>query len=392
MKLKNKIIRLRKNDPYIKSAQIARELNVSRSYVTDVLKKNNLDTVAEKPPERYKECITCSELILPSLAFKGSNRSVKFFCNYKCYDAYANPTLICKACGKQFQRSRKRIKQNERNKLEGTYCSDECYQIGRVPVRPPVDVEPQRTDIGCTINELLGISHEKHEDIQKLHTTHGITMNYTKRINENKYLHPYFTEGREEFNLRKLIIKHFDKFLIFKNLKVLDKEVRLPNTGRIDILLQNKLNNKLVPVELKFKGESKLRSQIMTYINHLKETQGYTLNNKDYHGLDCERGIIITGDVRYAVDISLVNDPVDVYEWDIDEGGLNFYPYESMTKIVSYCFDQALMENKAYKILKDAVSSGEELNYAQLGKDLFKNPATKKTIGRLFAADFENSV
>ena len=343
MKTKNKIIRLRKNNPYITSAAIANTLGITRQSVHKVLVKNNLPTRAAEPPE---ECTTCSESILPSLSFKNHG---KIFCNAECHEAYANPTLVCEVCKKQFQRTRKRVKQNKRHKLEGTYCSTECYQTSRAPV----DVEAQRTN---TVNELLGIDNK---DIQELHTTHGITMNYTKRINEEKYLHPCFTEGRErgwqdETTLRKLIIEHFYKFLIFKNFKVLDEEVYLPNTGRIDILLQNKLNNKLVPVELKFKGESKLRSQIMTYINHLKETQGYTLKNKNYQGLDCERGIIITGDVRYAVDISLVNDPVDVYEWDIDEGGLNFYPYESMTKIISHCFDKAF---------------------------------TKKTMGRLFAAE-----
>ena len=356
MKTKNKIIRLRENDPYIKSAQIARLVKADTSYVRRVLLKNNLPTIAKERPEEYKECNTCGDLIVPSLAFKNHG---KVFCNVKCHEAYANPTLVCEVCEKQFQRTRKRVNQNERNKLEGTYCSNECYRTGRVPVRAPVNTELRRTDIGCTINELLGIDNK---DIEELHTTHGITMNYTKRINENKYLQPCFTQGREETNLRDLIIEHFNKFLIFKNLKVLAKEVRLPNTGRVDILLQNKLNNKLVPVELKFKGESKLRSQIMTYVNHLKETQGHTLNNKNYHGLDCERGIIITGDVRYAVDISLVNDPVDIYEWDIDEGGLNFYPYQSITKIVSHCFDKALMEAKAYKALTDK----GEINYSQM--------------------------
>ncbi len=349
MKIKNKVVRLRQNNPFLSSSEIARIVKADTSYVRRVLLKNNLPTIAEKNPEEHEECPACGESILPSLSFKNHG---KVFCNAECHEAYANPTLVCKACGKQFQRTRKRVNQNERYKLEGTYCSKECYQTSRAPV----NTEPRRTDIGCTVNELLGIDNK---DIEELHTTHGITMNYTKRINEKKYLHPCFTEGRErgwkeETSLKKLIIEHFNKFLIFKNFKVLNEEVSLPNAGRVDILLQSELNNKLVPVELKFKGETKLRSQIMTYVNYLKETQGYTLKNKDYHGLDCERGIIITGDVRYAVDISLINDPVDIYEWDIDEAGLNFYPYESMTKIISHCFDKAF---------------------------------TKKTRGRLFAAE-----
>jgi len=133
----------------------------------------------------------------------------------------------------------------------------------------------------------------------------------------------------------------------------------------------------------------------MTYVNYLKETQGYTLDNKDLWGLDCVKGIIITGQVRYAVDIALTNDPVDIYEWDIDDKGLYLNKYQSITKTLSYCFDKALMENKAYTTLKDALYSGEEIDYrlmVQLGNDLFKDSNIKKTMGRLFAADFENSV
>ena len=388
MKVKNKIIRLRENDPYIKSAQIARELNVSRSYVTEVLQKNNLATVAEKPAEKYEQCAECGDLLVASLASKAGG---KFFCNDKCHDRYGLITLVCYHCRQTFQRTRKRVKQNERLKLNENYCSTRCYQLER---------NPTNLDDQDVLNEWHKLNFYDYLKAEGLLPSPAIRQPYRRPINKKKY-QPFIgvtdekgIKQKQEALLRDYIVKHFNS-LGLKNLEVVDKEVHLSSTGFIDILLKNTLNNTLVPIELKFKGESKVRSQIMTYVNYLKETQGYTLDNKDLWGLDCVKGIIITGQVRYAVDIALTNDPVDIYEWDIDDKGLYLNKYQSITKILSYCFDKALMENKAYTTLKDALYSGEEIDYrlmVQLGNDLFKDSNIKKTMGRLFAADFENSV
>ena len=391
MKVKNKIIRLRQNDPYIKASQIAREFKVSRVYVHKILKENDLATIADERPEDYDECTACGDSIVPSLAlkFKGG-----LFCNKKCHTNYRFPTLICERCGKEFKRNKNIIEQRARQKLEGSFCSYECYQIKRSPPKPDFDLDQY------ALNEWHKVKFYEDLRAEGLLPSPPVKQAYRRPINKKKY-RPFIgvtdekgVKQKQEALLRDYIVEHFNS-LGLKNFKVLNEEVKLPNAGRVDILLQSKLNNKLVPVELKFKGETKLRSQIMTYVNYLKETQGYTLKNKDYHGLDCERGIIITGDVRYAVDIALTNDPVDIYEWDIDDKGLYLNKYQSITKILSYCFDKALMENKAYTTLKDALYSGEEIDYrlmVQLGNDLFKDSNTKKTIGRLFAADFKNSV
>ena len=394
MKIKNKVVRLRQNNPFLSSSEIARLVKADTSYVRRVLLKNNLPTIAKERPEEYKECNTCGDLIVPSLSFK---KHGKVFCNVKCHEAYANPTLICEACEKQFQRTRKRIKQKERLKLYGNYCSKECYQTSRTP----------KLDFDLDQYALNGWHKVKfYEDLRAegLLPSPPVKQAYRRPINKKKYS-PFAgvtdekgVKQQKEALLRDYIVEHFNS-LGLKNLEVVAKEVRLPTTGlkvgSIDILLKDTLNNTLVPIELKFEGESKLRSQIMTYVNYLKETQGYTLNSKDLWGLDCVRGIIITGEVRYAVDIALTNDPVDIYEWDIDDKGLYLNKYQSISKILSYCFDKALMENKAYTTLKDALYSGEEIDYrlmVQLGNNLFKDSNTKKTIGRLFAADFKNSV
>ena len=49
MKAKNKIVRLRKKHPFMSSSEISRKVGVTRIYVHNILKDNNLETNVPKP-------------------------------------------------------------------------------------------------------------------------------------------------------------------------------------------------------------------------------------------------------------------------------------------------------------------------------------------------------
>ena len=49
MKAKNKVVRLRKNNPFMSISEIARQVGIDVSYARRVLIKNNLPTKVSKP-------------------------------------------------------------------------------------------------------------------------------------------------------------------------------------------------------------------------------------------------------------------------------------------------------------------------------------------------------
>ena len=49
MKAKNKVVRLRKQNPFMSTAEIARKVGITRQYAREVLLKNDLQTNPPKP-------------------------------------------------------------------------------------------------------------------------------------------------------------------------------------------------------------------------------------------------------------------------------------------------------------------------------------------------------
>lgn len=120
MKAKNKIVRLRKNNPFMSTAKIASQVGVTRVYAHQVLKKNNLET---NPPKSKKVvyCKVCGEIT-------NSSRSIhKGECTFK----WNYLKLTCSWCSVPFYRHKKIIKQNYRLKLKNVYCSRQCFQTAR---------------------------------------------------------------------------------------------------------------------------------------------------------------------------------------------------------------------------------------------------------------------
>ena len=120
MKAKNKIIRLRKNNHFMSTADIARKVGVTRQYAREVLLKNDLQTNAPKP-KRVVYCKVCRDITTDR---GGIHKG-------KCSFRWKFTKLTCSWCTVPFYRTRKRIVQGYKLKLKNVYCTQKCYQDKR---------------------------------------------------------------------------------------------------------------------------------------------------------------------------------------------------------------------------------------------------------------------
>jgi len=121
MKLKNKIVRLRNTNYFMSTAEIARQVGVSRQYAREVLLKNNLaSNVPQAKPVIY--CKVCDEVITKDQRSRG--RVHRGACAF----AWNRIRLKCTWCRTPFYRSRKRVRQGHKLKLKNVYCTTKCYQ------------------------------------------------------------------------------------------------------------------------------------------------------------------------------------------------------------------------------------------------------------------------
>jgi|TARA_R100000742_G_C4202960_1_gene31526 hypothetical protein len=120
MKAKNKIIRLRKNNHFMSTADIARKVGVTRQYAREVLLKNDLQTNAPKP-KRVVYCKVCRDITTDR---GGIHKG-------ECSFSWRFKKLTCSWCSVPFYRTRKRILQGYRLKLKNIYCTQVCYQTAR---------------------------------------------------------------------------------------------------------------------------------------------------------------------------------------------------------------------------------------------------------------------
>ena len=120
MKAKNKVVRLRKNNPFMSISEIARQVGIDVSYARRVLIKNNLPTKVSKP----KPVVYCKVCRLATTDRHGLHDGE---CRFK----WNRIRLTCSFCRVPFYRSRKRVMQGYRLKLKNVYCTRECYQTYR---------------------------------------------------------------------------------------------------------------------------------------------------------------------------------------------------------------------------------------------------------------------
>ena len=120
MKAKNKVVRLRKNNPFMSISEIARQVGIDVSYARRVLIKNNLPTKVSKP----KPVVYCKVCRLATTDRYGLHDG-------ECRFRWNRIKLTCSFCKVPFYRSRKRVVQGYRLKLKNVYCTRECYQTYR---------------------------------------------------------------------------------------------------------------------------------------------------------------------------------------------------------------------------------------------------------------------
>jgi len=120
MKVKNKVVRLRKQNPFMSTSEIARRAGADISYTRRVLLQNNLETNPPKPkPVVY--CKVCREITTDRYGLHDG----------ECRFRWNRIRLTCSFCRVPFYRSRKRVMQGYRLKLKNVYCTRDCYQTYR---------------------------------------------------------------------------------------------------------------------------------------------------------------------------------------------------------------------------------------------------------------------
>lgn len=120
MKAKNKIVRLRKRNPLLPSNQIAKDVGVSRQYVSTVLQKHELPTAAPRI-KKLKECLKCKEL----------HSRKQRFCSSECRFKYTHINVTCSFCHLDFYRIRHVIDNRTRAGYNRIFCSRACYYRGQ---------------------------------------------------------------------------------------------------------------------------------------------------------------------------------------------------------------------------------------------------------------------
>ena len=115
MKAKNKIVRLRNKYPLMSSSEISKKVGVSRVYVHNILKQNDLQTKVPKP-QKVVYCKECGEITTD----KG--RIHKGECTFNSRFM----RLTCSWCKIPFYRRKTIVKVRIKNKLKNIYCSYKC--------------------------------------------------------------------------------------------------------------------------------------------------------------------------------------------------------------------------------------------------------------------------
>ena len=116
--LREEIVALRKEDPKITAAEMARRLGRSRERIRQLLVKLDLPTRISGP---VKLCQYCNGPVK-------SNNKAKLFCSAECYSDSRNTLVICHNCGVPFKRRIKLIDYyvHVRN-YERFFCDRKCF-------------------------------------------------------------------------------------------------------------------------------------------------------------------------------------------------------------------------------------------------------------------------
>jgi predicted nucleic acid-binding Zn ribbon protein len=122
MRAKKKIVRLRHQQPLMSNAEIGRKVGVSRSYVADILKKNDL--VTNVPHQLYiKHCAICGNVM--------NKRRPSLTCSQHCRFLYNRIKVECAYCTVEFYLRRSEVVQRYKRGYRNIHCSRLCYNRSR---------------------------------------------------------------------------------------------------------------------------------------------------------------------------------------------------------------------------------------------------------------------
>jgi predicted nucleic acid-binding Zn ribbon protein len=119
MKFKNKVVRLRKKNPFMRVSEIAVELGASKQRVWSILKRRGLDTNPPRlRPVLY--CVVCNSAILD----KWKRRPI---CSKNCSEKNRRIKLSCDYCTSTIYRLKSEVRRAKDLKYEHAFCNNRCY-------------------------------------------------------------------------------------------------------------------------------------------------------------------------------------------------------------------------------------------------------------------------
>ena len=122
MRAKKKIVRLRNQHPLMSNADIGRRVGVSRAYVFNILKANDL--VTNVPHKLHiKHCAICGNVM--------NNRLPSLTCSQHCRFLYNRIKVKCSYCTVEFYLRRSEVAQRYGRGHKNIYCSRLCYNRAR---------------------------------------------------------------------------------------------------------------------------------------------------------------------------------------------------------------------------------------------------------------------
>jgi len=122
MKAKNKIIKIRKQNPLVTGSEIARKVGVCRQYVSRILKEKGLNNIQPNYKKKVVLCVVCD---------RTTPRGTRLCPNGDCKDLYYNIEVTCAFCKYDFKIQRSHIIQRYNRGMRHIYCSKPCYARGQ---------------------------------------------------------------------------------------------------------------------------------------------------------------------------------------------------------------------------------------------------------------------
>jgi len=122
MKTDKKIIKMRKQQPLLTGSEMGRILNVSRQYVSRILKEADLHNIQPTYKRVTVQCKVCG---------KTTPRGQQICPLGECREQYYNIDVTCSFCKYSFRIKRGHIIQRHKRGLKNIYCSHECYAKGK---------------------------------------------------------------------------------------------------------------------------------------------------------------------------------------------------------------------------------------------------------------------